>query len=128
MDISLAILCALSLEAEPIIDALDMRESFDVFDARLGLRIFLSEDSKTALVLFGKCPKYKVDRIGTQFATLAAWETIKVINPKALASVGTAGGFKSKGAHIGDVFLSCGPIYYHGRHIPVEAYHEFEKG
>lgn len=129
MRYSLALLCALKVEAEPIIESLKMEEQAHIFDPRLGLKFFVSRNySEISMVLFGKCPTATIDRIGTQIATLATWETIKTINPKSIASVGTAGGFRSKGTRIGDVFLSEGPIYFHGRHIPAPKYHAFELG
>jgi len=126
---SLAMLCALEIEADPIIRLLKMHEHQDIFDQRLRLRFFASSRfPDICLVLFGKCPRAKVDRIGTQIATLAAWESIRQIRPAFLASVGTAGGFKAKGAQIGDIYASHGSIYFHGRHIPVPAYRSFELG
>lgn len=122
-------LCALEIEANPIIQLLKMQEQHDVFDERLRFRFFVSQSyPEICMVLFGKCPSANIDRIGTQIAALATWETIKTLNPKTVASVGTAGGFSSKGAKIADVFLSDGPIYFHGRHIPVPEYSEYELG
>lgn len=129
MHYSAAVLCALKFEAEPIIQRLELKEIDDFFDDRLGLRIFAKEGSGSlCLVLFGKCKRNNVDRIGTQFASIAAWETIRLIKPTIIISAGTAGGFKSKGADIGDVFLSDKHIYFHGRHIPVPKYSTFAKG
>jgi 5'-methylthioadenosine nucleosidase len=129
MNFSLAVLCALQLEADPIINSLDMHEHDDVFDQRLRFRFFISSKRPNiCLVLFGKCPKNSVDRIGTQIATLAAWETIRLLKPKIIASVGTAGGFKKKGAQIGEVYISEENICFHGRHIPVPEYKSFEIG
>ena len=129
MTFSLAILCALEIEGIPIINSLDMTERPDVFDKRLRLRFFVSgKFPEICLVLFNKCPLNNVDRIGTQIAALSTWETIKTISPKVIASVGTAGGFKAKGAKIGDVYMSDGPIFFHGRHIPVPEYQSFELG
>lgn len=67
-----------------------------------------------------------VDRIGSQAATLAAWETIRVFNPDLIISAGTAGGFKNREANIGDVYLSTEAIKYHHRHIPVEHFETFQ--
>lgn len=129
MRFELALLCALKIEAEPIIKRFDFEQIADAFDSRLGLELFVSgKHPSIALVCFGMCPVNKVDRIGTQIAAIATWETIRTIEPAMIASVGTAGGFKSKGANIGDVYLSDGPIYFHGRHIPVPAYKDFEIG
>jgi nucleoside phosphorylase len=129
MNFKLALLCALKIEAEPIIQRFSLKEASDIFDKRLGLRVFLDEkDAALCLVYFGQCPSRGVERIGTQVASLAAWETIRTLNPSMLASVGTAGGFKVRGAQIGDVYISEGPIYFHGRHIPVPGYEDFELG
>jgi len=128
MQISLAILCALEGEASPIIDQLSMQELTGHFDHRLGFKLFISTKyPSVSLTLFGKCKFSGVDRIGTQAASLACWETIKTLSPKMIGSVGTAGGFKSRGANIGDVFLSEF-IFFHGRHIPVPGYESFELG
>lgn len=129
MHFSVAVLCALKFEAEPIIQRFNLKEIHDVFDHRLGLQVFAQENSPSfCLVLFGKCKRNNVDRIGTQFASIAAWETVRIIKPEIIISAGTAGGFKSKGTEIGDVFLSEKHIYFHGRHIPVPKYSTFAKG
>ena len=129
MHFGLALLCALKIEAEPIIKRFGLKPIDSAFDRRLGLQLFANEnDQSLCLVYFGKCLISDVDRIGTQIASLATWETIRTIKPAMLASIGTAGGFKSKGANIGDVYISDGPIYFHGRHIPVPAYKDFEIG
>lgn len=128
MSFYLAMLCALEIEAVPIIGSLKLSEEKSPFDSRLGFRFFVSAISKVCLVQFGKCPKHGIDRIGTQIASLAAWETIKTLKPKVIASVGTAGGFKNKGASIGDVFISNDKICFHGRHVPVPEYKSYELG
>jgi 5'-methylthioadenosine nucleosidase len=128
MTFNLAILCALEIEAVPIINSLQLSEKQCPFDKRLGFRFFASARSEICLLQFGKCPKNGIDRIGTQIAALAAWETVKTLAPAVIASVGTAGGFKAKGASIGDVFVSDGKICFHGRHIPVPKYKSFETG
>lgn len=129
MQYSAAILCALKFEADPIIQRFDLKEVKGLFDDRLGLQMFARENSSAfCLVLFGKCKRNNVDRIGTQFASIAAWETIRLIKPDIIISAGTAGGFKARGANIGDVVLSDKHIFFHGRHIPVPKYHTFAKG
>lgn len=128
MSFYLAILCALEIEAMPINTSLGLKEQKSPLDMRLGLKFFANESSTISLIQFDKCPLHKVERIGTQIATLAAWETIRTLKPKTVASVGTAGGFKTKGASIGDVFISNGKICYHGRHIPIPEYKPYELG
>lgn len=129
MNISIVVLCALMGEARPIINSLRMVEVPKHFDNRLSFKLFQSAKfPEIGLVVFGKCEYSGAHKIGTQAASLACWETIKTIKPKLVASVGTAGGFNSKGAKIGDVFLSHKHIFFHGRHIPVPGYETFEIG
>lgn len=128
MKFSLAVLYALEIEAEPFIRLFGMREQRHVFNEKLNLRLFVSDEhSSIAVVLFGACPRHGVERIGTQIATMAALETIRVLNPKTIASVGTAGGFLRKGAQVGDVYYSEA-IFFHGRHIDFPKYRDFELG
>jgi 5'-methylthioadenosine nucleosidase len=128
MTFNLAILCALEIEAVPIVNSLQLSEEQCPFDKRLGFKFFASERPKICLLQFGKCPKNGIDRIGTQIAALAAWETVKTLKPTVIASAGTAGGFKAKGASIGDVFISDGGICFHGRHSSDPEYKSYETG
>ena len=128
MSFDLAMLCALEIEAGPIVTSLQLTEKESPFDSRLAFKFFSSDSLNISLIQFSKCPIFKVDRIGTQIAAIAAWETIRHLKPKMIASVGTAGGFKSKGASIGDVFISDSGICFHGRHIPVPEYKSYELG
>lgn len=129
MSCELAALFALEIEAEPFINQFNLNERHGVFDDRLKLRLFTCDRHPSlSVVLFGKCPTHGVERIGTQIATMAALETIRLLRPHMLASVGTAGGFLKRGANIGDVFFSDRAIYFHGRHIVCPMYRDFEMG
>lgn len=129
MSCELAVLYALEMEAKPFIEQFELKERHGIFDERLHLRLFWSERYPSlSVVLFGVCPMHGVERIGTQTATMAALETIRILRPHMLASVGTAGGFVKRGAKIGDVFCSDGAIYFHGRHIVFPMYRNFELG
>lgn len=129
MNCELALLFALEREAQPFIQQYDLNECFGVFDERLHLRLFSSGHYPTLwVVLFGRCPTHGVERIGTQVATMAALETIRCLCPRMIASAGTAGGFLKRDAKIGDVFFSAKAIYFHGRHIVIPKYKNFELG
>lgn len=129
MTCELAILYALEIEAKPFIEKYDLCERPGIFDQRLHLRLFSSvKHPSLSVVLFGKCPTHGVERIGTQIATIAALETIRVLRPSMIASAGTAGGFIKRGATIGDVYFSDKAIYFHGRHIVFPMYRDFELG
>lgn len=59
-----------------------------------------------------------MDNVGTVPAALTAYLAIQALKPDLVISLGTAGGFKSKGGEIGDVYLSTG-FANHDRHIPI---------
>ena len=66
----------------------------------------------------GKCSKHGVDNVGTAPAALTAYLSIQQLKPDLVISLGTAGGFKAKGAQIGDVYISTA-FANHDRHIPI---------
>ena len=66
----------------------------------------------------GKCKTTGVDNIGTVSAGLMSYLAIQAFKPDVVISAGTAGGFKSSGAQIADVFVSSAMIN-HDRRIPI---------
>ena len=59
-----------------------------------------------------------VDNVGTVPAAVTAYLAVHEFKPDLLISMGTAGGFKARGACIGDVFLATG-FANHDRRIPI---------
>ena len=59
---------------------------------------------------------------------LLAHLTIEALRPDLVVSAGTAGGFKAKGAAIGDVFLSAEPVVFHDRRIGLPGFKEMGIG
>ena len=66
----------------------------------------------------GKCQLHGVDNVGTVPAAVTAYLAVHEFKPDLVISVGTAGGFKSKGAAIGNVFLATA-FANHDRRIPI---------
>ena len=122
------ILCALSLEAEPIIDALSLGPEDSLLPDCFSTRAFVRPEIGIRLVTLGHCDVNNVERIGGLSAALVSWEALRIYRPKLLINAGTAGGFEYKGAHIGEVFLSKGHIYYHGRHLGAAHYNNYAVG
>ena len=122
------ILCALSLEAEPIIDALSLRAEESLLPDCFSTRAFIKPEIGIRLITLGHCEVNNVERIGGFSAALVSWESLRIYKPKLLINAGTAGGFEYKGAHIGEVFLSKGHIYYHGRHLGAAHYSNYAVG
>ena len=70
------------------------------------------------MAVAGKCQLHGVDNVGTVPAAVTAYLAVHEFKPDLVISVGTAGGFKSKGAAIGDVFLATA-FANHDRRIPI---------
>lgn len=83
--------------------------------AWLGLQEGMSLDGGRRV---GKCTIHGVDNVGTVPAAVTAYLAAQEFHPDLVISAGTAGGFQSKGAAIGDVFLATG-FANHDRRIPI---------
>ena len=79
----------------------------------IGLVLFLK-----VICRAGKCQLHGVDNVGTVPAAVTAYLAVHEFKPDLVISVGTAGGFKAKGAAIGDVFLATA-FANHDRRIPI---------
>jgi len=121
---TVVVIMAMAEEARPLIEALSFQPVPGVF-APLPMRAYDARLKRlhVRLVLNGEDPVYGVQNIGTQPATLAAQAAIQVFRPDLLMNAGTAGGFASRGAEIGTVYLSTG-FKYHDRRIPLPGGYE----
>ncbi|KAF2322799.1 hypothetical protein GH714_030923 [Hevea brasiliensis] len=66
----------------------------------------------------GKDSNLGVDSIGTVSASVVTYAAIQALQPDLIINAGTAGGFKAKGASIGDVYL-VSDVAFHDRRIPI---------
>jgi 5'-methylthioadenosine nucleosidase len=73
------------------------------------------------LVWPGKDPVLGVDCVGTVSAALVTYASIQSLKPDLIINAGTAGGFKAKGADIGDVYLAS-DVAFHDRRIPIPVF------
>ncbi|XP_062233791.1 5'-methylthioadenosine/S-adenosylhomocysteine nucleosidase-like [Phragmites australis] len=79
------------------------------------------------LVWPGKDPALGVDSVGTVSAALVTYASIQTFKPDLIINAGTAGGFKAKGASIGDVFLAS-DVAFHDRRIPIPVFDMYGVG
>ena len=114
---------AMADEAQPVIEALKLSKE-DKPDSSLPIESYASADKKIRVVINGKDPHYQVDCIGTQAAAIAAVLAIRTYDPDLIISAGTAGGFRAKGASIGDVYLSR-RIAFHDRRIALPGFDKY---
>lgn len=117
-------------EATPIIRALAMRSMKDPFGKVLRIKGFEKKIQNTRLIFIvqGIDPRFGVETVGTEAATLATQLAIQTFNPNLILNAGTAGAFASRGAKIADVYLSKGTCSFHGRRIPIPGYQEYGVG
>ncbi|XP_059647523.1 5'-methylthioadenosine/S-adenosylhomocysteine nucleosidase-like [Cornus florida] len=69
----------------------------------------------------GKDTVLGVDSVGTISASLVTYASIQALQPDLIINAGTAGGFKAKGACVGDVFLAS-ELAFHDRRIPIPVF------
>nr|KJB32623.1 hypothetical protein B456_005G251900 [Gossypium raimondii] len=79
------------------------------------------KDITINLIWPGKDLTFGVDSVGTISASLVTYASIQALQPDLIINAGTAGGFKEKGAAIGDVFL-VSHVAFHDRRIPIPTY------
>ncbi len=127
--VRIAIIFAMMKEARPFLHAEQMVQQKNVFDNKMPALLFRSKKNNSLWVIVAKCDKrFHVSSVGTQVAALITWETIHKLKPSIIISAGTAGGFKSHGANIADIYLSKDEVNYFSRRIPILAYQQYGEG
>ncbi|CAM9236345.1 unnamed protein product, partial [Phaeothamnion confervicola] len=123
------ILVAMEAEAKPMIDHFDLKLDEARFPPTAPCKCYSGEHvgCKIHLIINGKCARFGVDNVGTVAAGLSAWLALEAFRPDLVINAGTAGGFRRKGAAIGDVFVSDG-IMNHDRRIPIPGWTEWGLG
>ncbi|OGO91347.1 MAG: hypothetical protein A3F41_00475 [Coxiella sp. RIFCSPHIGHO2_12_FULL_44_14] len=126
----IAILIAMPEEAAPVIETLSLYSCDAGFDPHLGLQSYKSslQNKEIYLIVNGVDSQYGVARVGTEAATLAAHETIRILKPDTIISAGTAGGYANRGAAIGDIYIGAKKFSFHDRRIPIEKYEDYCRG
>ena len=127
---NLVIVMAMQDEAQALIDNLQLQQNPTVLNPRLPMRCFQKKigSLNLSLVVSGIDHRYQVDNIGSEAATLMAYEATTQLQPDLMISAGTAGGFAQKGAQIGTVYMSQGHFVYHDRHVPLPGFAESAVG
>ena len=80
------------------------------------------------LVTNGKDADTGFDYIGCEAATLSTHLAIAYYHPDIIINAGTAGGFASKGAKIGDVYLGHKYIVFHDRRVDIPGWNRMGQG
>lgn len=126
----IALIFAMEAEAMPLVNELKLELDASFGDSRLPFRYFRGKFEATELLvaLSGKDQRYQVDNIGTEPAALNAYVTLSSFKPDLCINAGTAGGFRSRGCAIGDVFLIDRPCKFHDHRIPIPGFDAYGTG
>ncbi|KAI4299896.1 hypothetical protein L6164_033317 [Bauhinia variegata] len=121
---TIVIIIAMQTEALPVVNKLQLKEDPDsVFPPGVPwVRYYGTyKDLNINLIWPGKDPTLGVDSVGTVSSALVTYAAIQALKPDLIINAGTAGGFKAKGANIGDIFvvLDCA---FHDRRIPIPVF------
>ncbi|MED6179708.1 Mutanase [Stylosanthes scabra] len=79
------------------------------------------KDLNINLIWPGKDPALGVDSVGTISSALVTYAAIQALHPDLIINAGTAGGFKAKGASVGDIFI-ISDCAFHDRRIPIPVF------
>lgn len=125
----IVLIIAVEAEARPIIDGLGLIHKGKLLSP-LPMEFYEGRHNSLNidLITSGKCDRFNVDNVGPQAAILNAATAIGRLQPDLIINPGTAGGFVSAGARIGDVYLSYPMICYHDRRIPIPGFDAYGIG
>lgn len=120
---------AMKAEAKPLIQHFNLLEMAGCF-GQLPIKAYRStyKNNTITLILNGKDSNTGLDYIGCEAATLTTHLAISRFSPDIIINAGTAGGFISKGAAIGDIYLSHKYIVFHDRRVAIPGWEEMGTG
>ncbi|KAH9696792.1 PNP UDP 1 domain-containing protein [Citrus sinensis] len=121
---SVVIIIAMQTEAMPLVNKFELKEDQDsVFPEGVPWVRYHGtyKDLHLNIIWPGKDTSLEVDSVGTISASLVTYASIQALKPDLIINAGTAGGFKAKGASIGDVFL-ISDVAFHDRRIPIPVF------
>ncbi|KAL8188643.1 hypothetical protein R6Q57_029663 [Mikania cordata] len=121
---TIVIIIAMQTEALPLVNAFELTEDVNSLfpkgtpwvryhGAYKGLNVNIIWPGKDAVL--------GVDSVGTVSASLVTYAAIQALHPDLIINAGTAGGFKAKGACIGDVYVAS-EVAFHDRRIPIPVF------
>ncbi|XP_058091043.1 5'-methylthioadenosine/S-adenosylhomocysteine nucleosidase-like [Magnolia sinica] len=121
---TILIIIAMQTEALPVVNRFHLSEDpDDVFPKGVPWVRYhgIYKDLHINLIWPGKDSLLGVDNVGTVSASLVTYASVLALKPDLIINAGTAGGFKAKGACIGDAFLAS-DVAFHDRRIPIPVF------
>ena len=129
---SVIVAIAMEAEAAPFIDHLKLESEEGFFPSTTPFHAFSGSHGtcRVTVVTNGKDQVYEtgVDNVGTVAASMATFLALeKLPETDVLINAGTCGGFRRKGAEIGNVFVTTA-VANHDRRIPIPGFTEYGVG
>ncbi|XP_020706115.1 5'-methylthioadenosine/S-adenosylhomocysteine nucleosidase 1 isoform X2 [Dendrobium catenatum] len=128
---TVVIIIAMQTEALPLVSKFQLSEDTDGILFPKGVPWVRYhgkyKDLNINLVWPGKDLLLGVDSVGTVSASLVTYASIQALKPDLVINAGTAGGFKAKGASIGDVYMAS-DVAFHDRRIPIPVFDQYGIG
>jgi len=121
---NVVIAIAMEAEAKPFIDHLNLVQDITFFSSKSPFQAFRGEHENCLLTVVTNGKDHihntQVDNVGTVPAALVTYLALEKLDGECdlLINAGTCGGFKRKGAEIGDVFFTTA-VANHDRRIPI---------
>ena len=121
------LLVAMEAEAMPMVSSLSLTKTENLIAPPAPCVTYVSDDGNICLTYYGKCPNTGMCAVGTAPAALYTYLALQAFEPDLVISTGTAGGFKSRNAAIGDVFIASKTVN-HDRRIAIPGFDEYGVG
>ncbi|KAH9307631.1 hypothetical protein KI387_035542 [Taxus chinensis] len=124
---SLLIVIAMQAEAVPLVNKFNLLEDEgSLFPKAVPWIRYHGtyKDLQINIVIPGKDKVFGVDSVGTVSAALVTYASVQALKPDIVINIGTAGGFKVKGASVGDVYLAT-DVAFHDRRIPIPVFDQY---
>eukprot|EP00656_Telonema_subtile_P019758 TRINITY_DN20964_c0_g1_i1.p1 TRINITY_DN20964_c0_g1~~TRINITY_DN20964_c0_g1_i1.p1 ORF type:complete len:259 (-),score=40.90 TRINITY_DN20964_c0_g1_i1:259-1035(-) len=127
----IVVLVAMKEEAAPFLAKHNMQPMLEPpWPSSMPMRAYTGQVNGCELILVwaGTDTRYAVNNVGTTASAVSAYASIIGFKPDIIISAGTAGGFRSSGGQIADVYISTKCVF-HARRIPaVGLYEEYGYG
>lgn len=128
---TVVIIIAMQTEAQPLVNKFQLTDDTDksLFPKGVPWVRYHGKykDLNLNLIWPGKDAALGVDSVGTVSASLVTYASIQALKPDLIINAGTCGGFKAKGANIGDVFVAT-DVAFHDRRIPIPVFDLYGTG
>ena len=121
------LLVAMEAEALPMVERLGLVKNETLIAPPAPCVTYVSQDGRICLTYYGKCPNTGMCSVGTAPAALYTYLALQAFKPDLVISTGTAGGFRARGAAIGDLFMASATVN-HDRRIAIPGFDVYGVG